>query len=480
MKSITNETYDQVYNLLLKVSPDAAKGFKKAPNKAEWINKYWDRLNEDSHWAETYKSKEDIFGNPSKTFPNLWEQYEGKILTDAQFDVLKKKYPWIRREELNDWFNKTNEYKDFYNTEAKKQAGINRRTKEVKDEWKLTGDNPLAGLIASEYEKQRYINEPNEAIFGKEAPGWYGSSAEAKADAIAGGLATTADLVPHKLATFVGPTIRTGRDIIHYASNSKYKKEPEQILSDAKSDYITNLAAYGISNARKGARIASSFADADVKAAYNVTSDTRAIKSGMKELNKLPEGTTLTEFKASVNMLEDSPYKRDMLNALSNYTQEPYEETLKKISKVQHDYTNALNPNHNELMKEMVNNPNYKPPKLTSYEESVITNNFKPSLAHPLKSIEYGVLNAADAINVGKPGQMFFQGGADVIGRGGKANLVQTALERQEQEDTIERIKNNYSLLWSTKHKPQGYDNPIIKEAYDRWYMEQGLMGEGK
>ena len=477
MKSMTEETFDQVYNFLMKkVSPEAAKGFKKAPNKAEWINKYWDKLNEDSDWAETYKSKEDIFGNPSKTFPSLWEQYEGKILTDAQFDVLKKKYPWIRREELNDWFNKTNEYKDFYNEEAKKQAGINRRTKEVRDEWKLFGNNPMAGLIASEYEQQRYINEPNEAIFGKESPGWAGSSAEAKADAIMGGLATTADLIPNKLTTVVGPTIRTGRDVLHYATGSKYKKEPGQILSDAKSDYITNLAAYGLANSRKAARLASSMADEDVKLAFDVAREGRAIKSGMNELNKLPEGTNLTDFKGAVNALEDSPYKRDMLSALSNYTQEPYDETIKKISKVQHDYTSSLNPNHNELMREMINNPNYKPPKPTSYEESVITNKFKPSWSHPVKSTEYGILNAADAINVGKPGQMFVQGSADIIGRGGKVNLIQTVLERQEQEDTIERIKNNYSLLWSPNHKPQGYDNPLIKEAYDRWIAENGYI----
>lgn len=477
MKSITDETFDQVYNFLLKrVNPDAAKGFKKATNKAEWINKYWDALNEDSDWAETYKSKEDIFGNPSKTFPNLWEQYEGKILTDAQFDVLKKKYPWIRREELNDWFNKTNEYKDFYNEEAKKQAGINRRTKEVKDEWKLTGDNRLAGLIASEYERQRYINEPNEAIFGKEAPGWVGSSSEAKADAIAGGLATTADFVPNGFATFIGPTIRTGRDLFHYATNTKYKKDIDQIISDVKSDYITNLLSYGTANTRKAARLASAFADNDVRLAYNIASEGRAIKNGMEELGKLPVGTSLTDFKGAVNVLEDSPYKRDMLNALSNYTQEPYDLTLKKIRKVQHDYTNAINPNHNALMKEMVNNPNYKPPKLTSYEDAVISNNFKPSLKHPLKSIEYRALNLADALNVGKPGQMIFQGSADVIGRGGKVNVVQTAIERQEHEDTVERIKNNYSLLWSPNHKPQGYDNPIIKEAYDRWLSENGYI----
>jgi hypothetical protein len=42
--------------------------------------------------------------------------------------------------------------------------------------------------------------------------------------------------------------------------------------------------------------------------------------------------------------------------------------------------------------------------------------------------------------------------------------------------DTIERIKNNYSLLWTPNNKPQGYDNPLIKEAYDRWMAENGYI----
>ena len=90
--------------------------------------------------------------------------------------------------------------------------------------------------------------------------------------------------------------------------------------------------------------------------------------------------------------------------------------------------------------------------------------------------LTYGALLGADAINVGKPGQMIVQGSADVAGRGRTPNVVQTALERQEQEDTVERIKNNYSLLWTPKHKPQGYDNPLIKEAYDRWLAENGYI----
>ena len=123
----------------------------------------------------------------------------------------------------------------------------------------------------------------------------------------------------------------------------------------------------------------------------------------------------------------------------------------------------------------MINTPGIKPPKPNAYMEQVLDVRANP-VKGPLNKLEYGALLGADAINVGKPGQMIVQGSADVAGRGRTPNVVQTALERQEQEDTVERIKNNYSLLWTPKHKPQGYDNPLIKEAYDRWLAENGYI----
>ena len=469
---MTEETFDQVYNFLVRrVSPEAAKGFKNSTNKAEWIDKYWDRLSEDSDWAETYKSKEDIFGNPSKTFPGLWEQYEGKILTDAQFDVIKKKHPWIRREELNDWFNKTNSYKDFYNEEAKKQAGINRRTKEIKEEWSLPKK-----VISSEYEQQRYINEPQEATFGKEAPGFFGSSVGSKADLISGGLAATADLIPHKLATPIGPTIRTGRDLLHYFNpESKYKKDLNEIWGDAVQDYSTNFAAYGLANARKLSRIASKFSEPNVQRAFDKAVNEKAIKEGISKLDALPESTTLTEFRGAIKSLPDSPLKDDLLSATANYTQEPVDKLAIKADRVMEGYRKSLIPDIQESYEMMINTPGIKPPKPNAYMEQVLDVRANP-VKGPLNKLEYGALLGADAINVGKPGQMIVQGSADVAGRGRTPNVVQTALERQEQEDTVERIKNNYSLLWTPKHKPQGYDNPLIKEAYDRWLAENGYI----
>jgi hypothetical protein len=489
MKSMTEETFDQVYNFLMKkVSPEAAKGFKKAPNKAEWINKYWDKLNEDSDWVETYKSKEDIFGNPSKTFPSLWEQYEGKILTDAQFDVLKKKYPWIRREELNDWFNKTNEYKDFYNEEAKKQAGINRRTKEVRDEWKLTGDNPLAGLLASDYERQRYIKEPEAALFGKDSPELgeapetrWGSMGDLGSGVVAG--ATDLATAPLPLVNaFAGPTVRLGRDVAHKVTGSPYQKDLGDIGSNYLSDIMINGGASVLANARRASRVFGGLLPGSTNKQFQALVDA---KESAEALKKLPPTSNTWDFVNAVDNLEESSLKQDLLKTISPNGKVD----VATANAVRKNYDTALDKEYfNELR---THTPGY-------YETATATNTAEQlrnailkdagntSLAQRLgragapKTIiertSLGGLNLLDKLNKGTLGTRGVEAMANFTGRGSKPNLVQTALERQEQEDTIERIKNNYSLLWTPNNKPQGYDNPLIKEAYDRWMAENGYI----
>lgn len=464
MKSITDETYDQVYNFLMqRVNPDAARGFKKAPNKAEWINKYWDKLNEDSDWAETYKSKEDIFGNPSKTFPTLWEQYEGKILTDAQFDVLKKKYPWIVRKDLDEWFDKQNKYNQFYKDEAIKETNKNLREKEVED-WSL-----WKKLLTSDYEKQRYINEPESAIFGEQAAGFAKSSPGAKADFISGVLAGSADLLPTKYALPVGPAIRFGRDIAHIGLDSPYKKDVVDAFTDLGKDAFFNATTYGLANTRQLARTASNLADDKVKAAYKLYEERNAINKGIEMLDN-SKADDITSLMAEIHRLPQSGLKDDLLKEAGDWTQGI---NPNRMDKVIEDYRKAIRPETEELYTIMTNNPNYKPPSPKSYLKEKLLYNENPMKGIGNK-IEFNTLRAINALNLGKPGYIGFSSVRSALGRGSKLeDKVQSDEMKQEFEDNVERVKNNYSLLWSTKRKPEHYDNPIVKEAYNRWLQEQ-------
>lgn len=489
VRSITNETFNEVYNFLRdKVGRDAAEGFNRSSNKLDWLKKHWERLELDEDWTDKYKSIEDIVGNKLKTFPSLYEELKGNKPTDARFATIKKKYPWIRREELNEWIDKTNGYKDFYINEAKKQEGINRRTKEVNDEWKLFGDNTLAGLLASDYERERYIKEPEAALFGKEAPK-LGEAPETRLGSIldfgSGTVAGAADLAttPLPLINVVaGPTVRAGRDLAHKLSGSSYQKDWEDIGSNYLTDIMLNGGAIALPNARRASRIAGGIFPGSTNKQFQALVDA---KESMKALKELPPTTNTWDFVNAVNNLEESSLKQDLLKTISpnGVVDIPAANSVRK------NYNVALDKDYfNELR---THTPGYYQTATSTTPAEQIRNNMlkdagNTTLAQRLgrvgvpksriERISLSGLNMLDKLNKGELGTKFVEGTANVAGRGSKPNVVQTEFERQEQEDTIERIKKNYSLLWSPNHKPQGYDNPLIKEAYNRWIVENGYI----
>lgn len=464
VRSITNETFDEVYNFLRhKVDKGAAEGFKNSPNKLAWLEKYWDRLELDEDWTDKYKSMKDIVGDKSKTFPSLYEELNGTKPTEARFATIKKKYPWIVREELDEWFDKTNQYKDFYNEEATKEINKNLRIKEVKD-WGL-----INSLLSSDYEKQRYIEDPQSAIFGEQAPGFVGSSAGAKGDLITGILAGAADAIPGKFATPIGPTIRLGRDVAHRTFDSPYKKERSQIAKDYLGDLLLNAGAYALANSKKLANIASHYSDEEVRTAFKLNQDRKNIQEGIKALDN-STANDLTSLMQDINALPESSLKRDLIEEAGDWTVNGIDPN--RMSNIIESYNKAVNNEANiiDFYKDLINNPNYKAPRPNSYIQERL-------LAKPIKGfgqkLEYSLLKAADWRNLGAPGQMVEELSATAAGRGARPDIVETNEMKQEFEDSVERIKNNYGLLWSRNSKPEGYDNPIIKEAYNRWLKEQ-------
>jgi hypothetical protein len=463
-RSITDETFNEVYNFLNKnVNPRAAQGFKAAPNKLEWLNRHWNNLEEHELWTDKYKSIEDIVGNKLKTFPTLYEELNGQKPTEARFETIKKKYPWIVRKDLNEWFDKQNKYNQFYKDEAIKETNKNLREKEVED-WSL-----WKKLITSDYEKQRYINEPESAIFGEQAAGFAKSSPGAKADFISGVLAGGADLLPTKYALPVGPAIRFGRDMAHIGLDSPYKKDVVDAFTDLGKDAFLNATTYGLANTKQLARTASNLADDKVKDAYKLYEERNAIDKGIKMLDN-SKADDITSLMAEINRLPQSSLKDDLIKEAGDWTQGI---NPNRMDKVIEDYRKALRPETEELYTMMINNPNYKPPSPNSYLKEKLLYNENPMKGIGNK-IEYGTLRAINALNLGKPGYMGFSGVRSALGRGSKLeDKVQTNEMKQEFEDNVERVKNNYSLLWSTKRKPEHYDNPIVKEAYNRWLQEQ-------
>lgn len=144
---------------------------------------------------------------------------------------------------------------DYWEDEVKQreyESGKKRREKEVKEEWTLT-KSPARALLASDYEKQRYIEDPESAIFGKEAgegPIW--TKPEATSDLIFGVSGAVGDAIPGIGGVLLGPAARTARDVYHKATDSPYQAETGDIIASTLGDmtvsggiqYLPNLRQY--------------------------------------------------------------------------------------------------------------------------------------------------------------------------------------------------------------------------------------------
>ncbi len=119
------------------------------------------------------------------------------------------------------------------------EKGRERRAKEI-EEMKWYDPQNWA---TSDYEKQRYINDPDASIIGKEGNGKWYNKGEAISDLAYGVAGGVADLLPGVGGMVVGPAVRGARDVQHKLTNSKYQKEGGDIAGDFGKDLFVNVGS---------------------------------------------------------------------------------------------------------------------------------------------------------------------------------------------------------------------------------------------
>lgn len=439
------------------------------------------------NFINKYKNVADFKVDKNKIMSELYNQFDGSMPTVQRIEALKDKYPWLNESKLKEWFDKTNEFKKFYEQERDIEAGKLQRKKEIEDEWFLQN------LLASEYSKQRYIDDPNASIFGKEGNfnPYSKEGQDELTDVILGSTATAADMLPGARG-LIGPTIRTARDVYHYGSDSPYKKSGKEILRDAGLDYGTNAGAWLLANARKGAKGANELSSTDVKRAINFANEDKAVKEGLKTMtsgvNHIPSIPDLLRYRSNgmedpfndiilkntVMDLPESSMKRDLMPLVSNIKERPINRGA--VQDVINQYTRESMKPYQTTMRNKVKESRFLPEEArygSDYLESAISSVPFEDLSYKDK-LSYLLNRASGEINKGRLGQVLVQEGANVMGRqSGKPNVVETPAMKKEREDTINRLISDYSLLWNKKSPPpEAKDNPLIKEAWTIWSKE--------
>lgn len=253
------------------------------------------------------------------------------------------------------------QYREENKQEREYQEGRKRREKEIKESGLIS-----PWTLASEYSKQRYIDDPDASLFGKEGDfnPYSTQGQEELGDVIFGGTGAFADLIPG-LGVAAGPVVRGARDVSHKVSDSPYQKEWSEIGGDIGTDLMFNvgtdyLPTFIINQGSKLAKNIAPTAGAKIAQSVKNIQDVRAmdkdlsnLRMGLKKFDKtniptinqqaeevVKDGVSPTRLstymvknmlrnqkKTSqwVNSLPDSPFKDDMMSFVSSKSYNPRE-----------------------------------------------------------------------------------------------------------------------------------------------------------
>ena len=412
-----------------------------------------------------------------KTMNTLYEQLGGVKPSDARYFSISQKYPNIDRKELNDWFDRTNQYKEDIKKERQQKADVERRKKEVegkytnpfdKEEGKRNWSLPKQ-ILTSDYEKQRYIHEPQKALFGYDAPA-LGKAPEtrygAMADLAAGTAATAADFVPP--AWWIGPAIRTGRDIAYNALDSRYKKDIPSIISSSTTDLGLNMGAKYLANARRAERIAGQMTDkkvASVLAAEQSMNNTKQAVKEMNPMNVWVNYDTDMELVQRINALPESHMKNELMQVINGaYAGKPIDRAA--IGDIASKYQYLTSEGGLDNARKFVRG-DWSAKPFYGQNEFVKEQAYAPTLGELTnkQKASYVYNKLVNHRNVGELGQISVQGLANLTGRGHGNVNYDNSEEFNRQKEYYKQTRGEDWLRFGATMAPSK-DNEPAWEAY--------------
>lgn len=307
---LDTKTYNQMF-------ADADKLDTKA-----WLNKYQASQQANDVLAATWNSY--VFDTYSK---DKYERYRDTFGSSDSENPFNKPESWLKAKWTSDYPDMS--FEDFKNDiatmskhwEGEKrareyEAGKTRRTNEVKN-WPLWRD-----ILASDYEKQRYINDPKAAIFGKEATPFkedYLNKGEALSDLIYGGAGAVGDVLPG-WGVLAGPAIRTARDVQHKATDSPYQKEWTNVVQDAATDALFNMGTDFLPNLRRFTNMGKRGSkESPISTVMRLEDDINSVRTQLKDLGKAYDSKSNIQLIKTINEMPEGDFKNELLKYASDY-----------------------------------------------------------------------------------------------------------------------------------------------------------------
>ena len=491
---MSDEQLTSIANKLMEIDPELGFGFIQSSDKYNYLKNNEEVLRNNSKFTDVYNTYKDIVGDRMKRLETLMKDKElyTKDITPAEMQSFLSKNPDIGASDVNEYITKQREYKNYYENERKKQAGRIERKQQIEGKSIRNPEKNWSffdRMLSSDYEKQRYIDDPNQAIFGADAPGLF-QAPETRWGAIgdlgAGAAAAAADVIttPVKLTpggfilnTLAGPSIRAGRDIVHERTDSPYQKEWAQIGKDFKDDVGLNTLTLAFANARRLSRGIKGVTEESAKQ-IALKTETDNIAKEIKELEALIKNNKpISEIIQHVDAMPATEFKKEVQESIMTGLKNPDKTNIMDdLHRNIVDYKDYIKPDVSERAKILVDKGEYP---LNDY---LLRRATTPPMTK-VDNISYNLNKLGDAINEGRLGGIIGETGytAGGVRESNTAPRNETTMERKNKTK-IERMllnqqKNDYKQseprFWRAGFAPKKIDGDPLWEAYKEWYKEE-------
>ena len=301
-------------NTLVEKGPEEARKYLESLRPVLEANKLY---------TDKYKYWEEFTGDKYKILSELYDRNEGKMPTRERMLTIHEQMPFISKEDIKNYFDKTNEYIAEFDKQAKYEEGVNQRRREVEGKTRTDKDWGFGkNLLANEYSKQRYIYEPEKSIFSDEGE-WYNKGEDVRDIALGVGGAA-GDMIPPigpvglVGGTVIGPAARLTRDLLNKDGN--YAKTGADIGKSFVSDFGFNVGVAAYPNLRRQARATGRMGSKNVNKVIDLEN---TIKTNKEQLAKFDDVRLDKISNTDLYSIIDNLDEGEMKNAFKKYAKDP-------------------------------------------------------------------------------------------------------------------------------------------------------------
>lgn len=461
-----------------------------------WIQKYSALMQEKTYgWNEVDEVKRS---KPlAERIANAFKDNDfapGKNFKEA---VYEKDFPDVPREKFEEALSKMKQYYDEEVRSREQEFLKEKRKQEVKD-WGLLRD-----IATSDYEKQRYIEDPQAALFGDQAPA-IGDAPETRwgsaADLGLGVAGAAGDALPG-LRGFAGPGIRLARDIGHKVTDSPYQKSGWDIAKNFGVDLGTTAATAFLPNFRKQKRmVAGGLIPQEYTVIKEIEQEAKNINEGaamlgesLGQFSPLSEAARDRSFRQAVANMPESQLKQELtpLTADVNIDWAKANAIVDKNTNAAFSAQSKLNREH--LRRTVSENESPLVERANSLDDAdIITTESLTGRQIPLKTtvtldpLSARILGAkeltkkqerlAPLYNLtnkfieGEVGSAALKTSSTALG--GRSPKQAQRVRTAEEQAGIDAIKASEARFWEAGFKPNKVEGDPLWEAYQEWSDE--------